>query len=222
MKNTKKHPKQVSLKSSLTLVSLAAVVMSGCTSTDSLYAEYDNSCDIPKPKVKVVERVVEKVRVKKEYVTKYKTKVVTKVVNKVRPMSGIHWEPAVYFGFDLAELTQAAMKRLDADILVLHKHTNLKLSVQSFTDVKGSNAYNRKLALRRQQAVISYLVSNGITGARIRVSPLGEELPILGQSVSERSINRRVELMLLDHSGRPLALEIQPKQSGFNPPMPLR
>jgi len=205
-----------------TAVSLVALVMSGCTSTDSLYAEYDNSCDIPKPKVKVVERVVEKVRVKKEYITKYKTKVVTKVVNKVRPMSGIRWEPAVYFGFDLSNLTQAAMTRLDADILVLRKHAHLKLNVQSFTDVKGSNAYNRKLALRRQQSVISYLVSHGINKARIRVSPLGEELPILGQSVKERSINRRVELMLLDSSGRPLALEIKPKQSNFNPPMPLR
>ena len=66
------------------------------------------------------------------------------------------------------------------------------------------------------------MVSGGITSARIRVSPLGEELPILGQSVQERSINRRVELMLLDQSGRPLALEIKPKQSGFNAPMPLR
>jgi len=225
MKNIKKHPKQASLKSSLkvaTAVSLAVVVMSGCASTDSLYAEYDNSCDIPKPKIKIVERVVEKVRVEKEYITKYKTKVVTKVVNKIQPMSGIRWEPAVYFGFDLSDLTQAAMTRLDADILVLRKHTNLKLSVQSFTDVKGSNAYNRKLALRRQQSVISYLLDSGISSARIRVSPLGEELPILGQSVQERSINRRVELMLLDQAGRPLALEIKPKQSGFKPPLPLR
>ncbi len=227
MKNVKKHAQKASLKSPLTVatvVSLAAVVMSGCASTDSLYAQYDDSCDIPKPKVKVVERVVEKVRVKKEYVTKYKTKVVTKYKTKVvpRPMSGIRWEPAVYFGFDVSDLTQAAMTRLDADIAVLRKHGNLKLNVQSFTDVKGSNAYNRKLALRRQQAVISYLIDSGITKARIRVSPLGEELPILGQSVSERSINRRVELMLLDQSGRPLALEIKPKQSGFKPPMPLR
>jgi len=219
MKNSNKYPKQLKL---VAVIGLATAVMSGCASTDSLYAEYDKSCDIPK--VKVVERVVEKVRIKKEYVTKYKTKVVTKYKTRVeqRPMSGIRWEPAVYFGFDLADLTPAAMKRLDADILVLHKHTNLKLSVQSFTDVKGSNSYNRKLALRRQQAVISYLVAKGVIKARIRVSPLGEELPILGQSVKERSINRRVELMLLDHSGRPLALEIQPKQSGFNPPLPLR
>lgn len=220
---------ECTLKSSFTRLAIAGLVataVSGCASTETLYAEYDDSCDIPKPKV--VERVVEKVKIQKEYVTKYKTeyktqyktKVVTKVDRQV--MRGIRWEPAVYFGFDSADLVDQELKRLDADIAVLRKHPNLKLSVQSFTDVKGSAAYNRKLALRRQNMIISYLNGNGIAKNRIRVSPLGEELPILGQSVQERSINRRVELMLLDESGRPLALEIQPKRTQFNPPMPLR
>ena len=227
MKTINKYPQKNTFKSPFivaTAISLVAMTLSGCASTDSLYAEYDNSCDIPKPKVKVVERVVEKVKVKKEYVTKYKTKVVTKYKTRVKNKvaHGIRWEPAVYFGFDLATLTAAEKKRLDADILVLRQHRNLKLNIQSFTDFKGSNAYNRRLAVKRQQSVINYMMSKGIAKSRIRVSPLGEELPILGQSVQERSINRRVELMLLDSQGRPLALEIQPKQTGFNPPMPLR
>lgn len=200
------------------------LTLSSCTSTDSLYAAYDESCEIPKPKIKVVEKIVEKVKIKKEYITKYETKYKTKVVTKVdrQVVRGIRWEPAVYFGFDLATLTGAEQKRLDADALVLRKHTHLKLNVQSFTDFKGSNAYNRRLAVRRQDAVIHYLTGKGINEARIRVSPLGEELPILGKSVQERSINRRVELMLLDEKGRPLALEIQPKPSQFNPPSPVR
>jgi outer membrane protein OmpA-like peptidoglycan-associated protein len=212
----------------LLIATTVSIALSGCTSTDSLYAKYDDSCEIPKPKVKVVEKVVEKVKIKKEYITKYKTKYKTryktKIVTKVdkQVIRGIPWEPAVYFGFDLSTLTKAEQKRLDADISVLHRHTNLKLNVQSFTDFKGSNAYNRRLALRRQQTVIRYLTTHGIAKSRIRVSPLGEELPILGKSVQERSINRRVELMLLDQQGRPLALEIQPRQSSFNPPGPVR
>jgi outer membrane protein OmpA-like peptidoglycan-associated protein len=201
-----------------------SIALSGCASTDTLYAKYDESCDIPPPKVKVVEKIVEKIKIKKEYITKYETKYKTKVVTKIKRqvIRGIRWEPAVYFGFDLATLGQSEKKRLDADILVLRQHANLKLSVQSFTDIKGSNAYNRRLAVKRQQTVISYLGGHGIAKSRIRVSPLGEELPILGQSVQERSINRRVELMLLDQKGRPLALEIQPRQTGFNPPSPVR
>jgi outer membrane protein OmpA-like peptidoglycan-associated protein len=208
----------------LIIVSALTIILSGCASTDMLYAEYDESCEIPQPKVKVVEKIVEKVKIKKEYITKYETKYKTKIVTKIERqiVRGIRWEPAVYFGFDLATLTGAEQKRLDADALVLRKHTHLKLNVQSFTDFKGSNAYNRRLAVRRQDAVIHYLTGKGIDEARIRVSPLGEELPILGQSVQERSINRRVELMLLDEKGRPLALEIQPKPSQFNPPSPVR
>ncbi len=226
MKTINKYPQKNTFKSPfilVTTVSIVAMTLSGCASTDSLYAEYDNSCDIPKPKVKVVERVVEKVKVKKEYVTKYKTKVVTKYKTKIKNkvVHGIRWEPAVYFGFDSATLTAAEKKRLDADISVLKKHRNLKLNVQSFTDFKGSNAYNRRLAIKRQQSVINYMMSKGIAKSRIRVSPLGEELPILGKSVQERSINRRVELMLLDSRGRPLALEIQPKQSKFKAPGPV-
>ena len=212
----------------LLIATAFSIALSGCASTDMLYAEYDKSCDIPQPKVKVVEKIVEKVKIKKEvitqykteYKTKYKTKVVTKIDRQV--IRGIRWEPAVYFGFDLATLSNTEQKRLDADVLVLRQHANLKLSVQSFTDIKGSNAYNRRLALKRQQAVISYLGRYGIAKSRIRVSPLGEELPILGQSVQEPSIDRRVELMLLDQQGRPLALEIQPRQTQFNPPAPVR
>ncbi len=210
----------------LLIVSMLSITLSSCTSTDALYAKYDDSCELPQPKVKVkvVEKIVEKVKVKKEYITKYKTKYKTKVVTKVerKVIRGIRWEPAVYFGFDIATLTPAEKKRLDTDILVLRKHTNLTLSVQSFTDLKGSNAYNRRLALKRQQTVINYLTAHGIAKSRIHVSALGEELPILGKSVKERSINRRVELMLLDQQGRPLALEIQPRQSQFNPPSPVR
>ena len=76
---------------------------------------------------------------------------------------------------------------------------------------KGSNQYNRNLALRRQQTVVSYLMSKGLAKNRILMSPLGEELPILGDSEAERVVNRRVELMLLDAAGRPLSLSIQTK-----------
>jgi outer membrane protein OmpA-like peptidoglycan-associated protein len=204
------------------IVTAFSLALSACTSTDALYAKYDESCELPQPKIKVVEKIVEKVKIKKEYITKYETKYKTKIKIERQVVRGIRWEPAVYFGFDVATLTDAEQKRLDADVLVLLQYANLKLNIQSFTDFKGSNAYNRRLAVKRQQTVIHYLMAKGITKARMRVSPLGEELPILGQSVQERSINRRVELMLLDQQGRPLVLEIQPQKSKFNPPSPVR
>ena len=79
-----------------------------------------------------------------------------------------------------------------------------------------------RIARQANGAVMVYMGKQGISKERVLLSPLGEELPILGNSISERSINRRVELMLLDSIGRPLALEIQPKQTDFNPPLPVR
>lgn len=223
-------------------------VLSGCATTDELYAKYDDVCELPKPeqverikivkevvekdriveKVKVVEKIkpvekikyVDRIKVVEKPTTVYKTKIVKQSVSV--PMKGIVWEPAVYFGFDLAALSASETARLDRDLSVLNKHKHLKVSLQSFTDSKGSASYNRDLALRRQSAVLNYLQNNGLSRDRILVSPLGEELPILGDSVQERTINRRVELMLLDQQGRPMSLEIQPKRSAFTAPTPVR
>lgn len=167
------------------------------------------------PKVKYVDRIKKVPTVK--YVDRVKIKEVSKIkyVDRVKTIKqlipGVIWEPAVYFGFDLASLTSQETARLDRDLLVLRQKPDLKLSVQAFTDSKGSNEYNRNLALRRQQTVVSYLMSKGLAKNRILMSPLGEELPILGDSEAERVVNRRVELMLLDAAGRPLSLSIQTK-----------
>ena len=169
------------------------------------------------PKVKYVDRVKIKEVPKVKYVERVKIKEVPKIkyVDRVKTvkqmMPGVTWEPAVYFGFDQATLETKEMARLDRDLLVLRKKPALKLSIQAFTDSKGSNQYNRDLAIRRQETVVNYLVSKGLAKERIRMSPLGEELPILGDSEAERVVNRRVELMLLDAAGRPLSLSIQAK-----------
>ena len=181
------------------------------------------------PKIKYVDRIkniptvkyVDRVKIKEvptvKYVDRVKIKEVAKIkyVDRVKTIKqlipGVIWEPAVYFGFDLASLTPEETARLDRDLLVLRKKPTLKLSVQAFTDSYGSNQYNRNLALRRQQTVVSYLMSKGLAKNRILMSPLGEELPILGDSEAERVVNRRVELMLLDAAGRPLSLSIQTK-----------
>jgi outer membrane protein OmpA-like peptidoglycan-associated protein len=174
------------------------------------------------PTVKTVEKIKYVDRVQKVPTVKIVEKI--KTVNKYikQPMLGEVWEPAVYFGFDLATLNAAERARLDRDLLVLKKNPQLKLSVQAFTDSKGSTSYNRKLALQRQNTVQSYLMSKGLDKTRILVSPLGEELPILGSTETERVINRRVELMLLDATGRPLILSIQPKRTSFNAPAPVK
>ncbi len=200
--NNNKLQRAALLATLLGVVSVSASVLSGCATQDQLFTKYDKTCDLPEAKV----------------ITKVK---IVKQIEK-QGIAGLHWEPAVYFGFDLATLEAKETERLAKDVAILVKKPELKVNIQAFTDVKGSSRYNHQLALRRQNAVVVYMEQQGISRERILLSPLGEELPILGNSKSERSINRRVELMLLDHSGRPLALEIKPKQTGFTPPLPVK
>lgn len=194
-------------------ISMVAL-LSGCATNDGLFAKYDASCDLPKTKIVERIKVVEKIKtVRVEVPTP---------AGKMLVDSGKSWEPAVYFGFDLHNLEVKEVQRLAIDVSILKDNPKLKVNVQSFTDHKGSKNYNKKLALRRQATVVDYLNRMTISMNRITVSPLGEELPILGSSEQERTINRRVELMLLDKNGRPLAMKIQPSQSQFKAPFPVR
>ncbi len=199
--HTRKLAKPVILLSLLSL-------LSGCATNDELFAKYDKSCDVPPASVKIIEKV------------KYKDKVVYR--DKLVKAKGLVWEPAVYFGFDLATLTSKEAQRLADDVVILDKNPNLKVNIQSFTDYKGSKTYNKRLAKRRQATVVDYLKTMGIAANRITVSPLGEELPLLGKSKHDRIINRRVELMLLDKSGRPLAVKLQKAATAFIPPQPVK
>ena len=171
----------------------AITLISGCSTTNEMYAKYDDICEIPKSKtverVKIVNKEVpvekvkyiDRIKVKEvptvKYVDRIKVKKVPtiKYVDRVKTVKqqipGVTWEPAVYFEFDKASLTPAELARLDKDLLVLRKKPNLKLSTQAFTDSKGSNKYNRDLALRRQQTVVNYLLSKGLSRNRILMTP---------------------------------------------------
>lgn len=190
------------------------LLASGCASNQDLYARYDAACDVKlerNPEGQIIVKTLPAPPPKVITKTKIVEKIVTKEVPVQVPVQAKTeiWEPAVYFGFDEATLEAKELQRLDRDIAVMKNHPMLKVSVQSFTDVKGSNDYNVDLANRRMYTVIDYLQAKGIEAGRIKAVPLGEELPILDRNtVEDRIINRRVELMLLDNTGRPLSIGI--------------
>lgn len=180
----------------------SVVILGGCASTEDLYAEYDaNNCPVQIAAVSPVKTVI------RDRVT----------------AETMLWRQAVYFDFDQDKLTPETTARLDEDIEVLKRYPVLQVALRGFTDERGSLAYNRDLAERRSSGVENYLKQKGIAASRLKQAPLGEELPLLqGQSEAVRSVNRRVELLLLDQRGQPLdfGFSVQASQMSAvtNPP----
>ncbi len=84
---------------------------------------------------------------------------------------------------------------LDALIVDLTSDAGLKvkISIETFTDNIGSNAGNIMLGLDRARTVRDYLVSQGVSADRIRLSSSGEESPIAPNTTAiGRQQNRRI------------------------------
>ncbi len=175
------------------LVVSTILLLQACASNEALFSQYDTDCLRQQAPV-VIENI------------------------------GSLWEPAVYFGFGEHVLTAAEQARLDANLVVLAENPELKVALQGFTDQKGDARRNTELARKRTTAVVQYLQSRGLEPERIKAASAGKALFIhQGMSVEDRMINRRVELMLLDASGRPLAFRFMSSSESirFIPPEPL-
>lgn len=178
--------------SSLILIAL----LSACASTEALYAEYEHQC-----RVSIVNNASG-----------------SAVVDNAGGGTML-WEPAIYFNYDKDTLLAEEYARLDADVAVLEQYTELKIDVRGFTDSIASEKYNIELATRRVDRVIDYIASKGIAESRIRRAPLGEVLPLADNETYEnRAINRRVELLLLDQTGRAAPIRLQDKDKGWLDP----
>jgi outer membrane protein OmpA-like peptidoglycan-associated protein len=70
---------------------------------------------------------------------------------------------------------------------------NVKLSIEAHTDNIGSSAANIMLGLDRARAVRDYLVTQGVSAERIRISSAGEDAPVAPNTTAiGRQQNRRI------------------------------
>lgn len=99
------------------------------------------------------------------------------------------------FASDSREVAPAARDALDRIATVLQSAPDTHVRVIGHTDSTGSAPYNQKLSEARAEAVMNYLMDQGVSDDRLEASGLGEEMPVVDNRTAEgRAQNRRVEI----------------------------
>lgn len=103
----------------------------------------------------------------------------------------------VHFTTDSVQLTEQAIGILQNQVKWLNQYGNYSVTLEGHADERGTREYNLALGGRRAEVVKNYLISNGISPARLRTISYGKERPVaVCNDISCWSQNRRVETKL--------------------------
>ena len=83
----------------------------------------------------------------------------------------------IFYDFDKATLRPESKKALDEMIKMLNDNPNVTIELGAHTDRKGTDQYNERLASRRAQSVVNYLIAGGIKADRLEAKGYGESVP---------------------------------------------
>jgi outer membrane protein OmpA-like peptidoglycan-associated protein len=96
-----------------------------------------------------------------------------------------------------AVLLPATREKLAKVAGVVLAYPGVKLRVEGHTDSTGTEAFNRRLSLRRAQVVRGFLISQGLGAEAVTAAGCASDQPIASNdTLSGRQQNRRVELIL--------------------------
>lgn len=93
----------------------------------------------------------------------------------------------IFYDFDKATLRPESTTALDELVQLLNENPNVTIELSAHCDYKGSDAYNKRLAQRRAESVVQYLIEHGI--AQDRLSPVGygkEKPKVIRKKLTER------------------------------------
>jgi OOP family OmpA-OmpF porin len=96
------------------------------------------------------------------------------------------------------ELSADAQSVMANYVEALKRYPEVVVSVEGHTDNRGPAAANLELSKKRVLAVVEYMVSNGISPARLKPFGFGESRPrAANATASGREQNRRIEIKVL-------------------------
>lgn len=121
----------------------------------------------------------------------------------VQPGDPIAYLLHIYYDFDRAQIRDEALPELTKLLAMLQDNPLLIIEIASHTDARGSHRYNRRLSQRRADAVVDWLVQNGISMDRLVPRGYGETQPVndcvnnIPCNEKKHQLNRRTEFRIL-------------------------
>lgn len=113
----------------------------------------------------------------------------------------------VTFAFNSAELDAEARRVLSAQAAFIRQFPEVRFSVTGHADLVGSERYNYALGLRRAQAAVAFLASQGVPGSRLEaLVSEGETMPVVASAGPERANRRAVTDVMGFVSGNAMVL----------------
>lgn len=99
----------------------------------------------------------------------------------------------VNFAFDSTVLDAGARDTLRQQANWIRQFPEVRFRVYGHADAPGSNAYNKRLGLRRARAVVAFLSTQGISRSRLEaVASFGETQPVISTQGRDRRNRRTV------------------------------
>lgn len=91
------------------------------------------------------------------------------------PIAG--FTKVVHFGFDQYDLSAASKTALAPNITYLIQHPTMHVVIAGHTDPRGSQEYNFHLGQRRADAVLNYMLQQGVAANQLCTVSYGELQP---------------------------------------------
>lgn len=113
----------------------------------------------------------------------------------------------ITFAFNSSELSPEAQTSLRNQADWIRQFPEIRFRVYGHTDLVGSNAYNKALGLRRANAAVAYLSTQGISRARLEaVVSYGKTRPVIQTPGPEQRNRRTVTEVSGFANGKPALL----------------
>ena len=105
-----------------------------------------------------------------------------------------------FFRKNAFSLTSEGTQVLDLVLGLLSKYPDLKLEIECHTDNTGQAASNQNISQKRAEAMVDYLIINGISRGRLTAKGYGGTRPVApNYQESDRKLNRRINFTIVEN-----------------------